>query len=301
MIAAGVDGAGRERPRRSPRSRPRPPRCERRSREAPPPPRRSGPTPCARSSPASRTTVSPSAHAAEQRHQGKLVDRERHLVALHRGAHERRGGHVELSDRLVGRLAGSVAVLDRSGSSRSASTTAPIRRAIRRNAERVQFRETPLSTIREPGTQQAAATMNAADEGSPGTATSSSSSSSTWHTRSRSPSWSNGTRERRRMRSVWSRLGAGSRTVVLPSASIPAISRHDLTWALATGSSWWAPVSSTPRTVSGGVGPRAPRCGPPCGEAAPPRGPPGGGGSTRRRRSSTRRLAAPPATRAGSA
>ena len=38
------------------------------------------------------------------------------------------------------------------------------------------------------------------------------------------------------MRSVWSRLGAGSTTVVDPSASMPAISTQDLTWALATGS-----------------------------------------------------------------
>ena len=41
----------------------------------------------------------------------------------------------------------------------------------------------------------------------------------------------------RSMRSLWSRLGSGSTTRVSPSASSPAKSRQDLTWALATGSS----------------------------------------------------------------
>ena len=51
--------------------------------------------------------------------------------------------------------------------------------------------------------------MKAADEGSPGTTISSSSSSSTWETVTVRPSRSNGTRARRRMRSVWSRLWRG--------------------------------------------------------------------------------------------
>ena len=37
--------------------------------------------------------------------------------------------------------------------------------------------------------------------------------------------------------SVWSRVGSGSTTVVGPAAYSPASSTHDLTWALATGSS----------------------------------------------------------------
>jgi hypothetical protein len=37
------------------------------------------------------------------------------------------------------------------------------------------------------------------------------------------------------MRSVWSRVGTDSRTVVSPSASRPARSTQDLTWALAIG------------------------------------------------------------------
>ena len=39
------------------------------------------------------------------------------------------------------------------------------------------------------------------------------------------------------MRSVWSRLGAGSEAVVAPSAARPASRTHDFTCALATGSS----------------------------------------------------------------
>jgi hypothetical protein len=112
-----------------------------------------------------------------------------------------------------------------------------MRRAISKKPVLVQFRPTSLTTTREPGTRHAAATMKAADEGSPGTTTSSSSSSSTWEMRVVRPSRSSGTRARRRMRSVWSRLWRDSVMRVLPSASNPAISTHDLTWALGTGSS----------------------------------------------------------------
>ena len=112
-----------------------------------------------------------------------------------------------------------------------------MRSAMRKKPVRVQLRPTSLTTTREPGTRIAAATMNAADEGSAGTLIPSSSSSSTWDTVARSPSRSNGTRARRSSRSVWSRLGAPSTTVVEPSANMPAISTHDFTCALGTGSS----------------------------------------------------------------
>ena len=69
------------------------------------------------------------------------------------------------------------------GSSSSHTTTAPIRCTIWKKAVRVQLRPIPDTTTREPGTSMAAATMKAADEGSPGTTTSSSSISSTWVTR----------------------------------------------------------------------------------------------------------------------
>ena len=80
--------------------------------------------------------------------------------------------------------------------------------------------------------------MNAAEEGSPGTTISSSSSSSTLETVIEQPV----ALERARGRGgAGARCGRGSArgsvTVVEPTASIPAISTHDLTWALATGSS----------------------------------------------------------------
>ncbi len=65
------------------------------------------------------------------------------------------------------------------GSSRSPTITAPMRWAIRKKPVRVQLRPTSFTTTREPRTRIAAATMNAADEGSPGTSTPSISSSST--------------------------------------------------------------------------------------------------------------------------
>jgi hypothetical protein len=108
-----------------------------------------------------------------------------------------------------------------------------------------------LTSRREPGTTQAAAIRKAAEDGSPGTTTSSSSSSSIAWTLTRVPARSNGTRARRRIRSVWSRLRYGSLTDVSPSAVSPAISRHDLTWALAIRSSWATPVSCDPCTVIG--------------------------------------------------
>ncbi len=80
------------------------------------------------------------------------------------------------------------------GSSRSPRITAPIRWAMRKKPGRVQLRPTFSMTTRDPGTRQAAATMNAADDGSPGTVISSSSSSSTSLTVIVSPSRSNGTR-----------------------------------------------------------------------------------------------------------
>ena len=143
---------------------------------------------------------------AEQRHQRQLVDRERHLVRLDDRALERAGGHVELADRLARppRVPGS---------SRSPTITAPMRSAIRKKPVRVQLSPTSFTTTREPRTRIAAATMNAADDGSPGT-----------HdlvelelVDLRRPSAA-GRRARtararaRSSRSVWSRLGAGSVT-----------------------------------------------------------------------------------------
>ena len=54
--------------------------------------------------------------------------------------------------------------------------------------------------------------------------------------RTRGPSVSICTPKPRSMRSVWSRVGAGSVTVVMPSAYRPASRIADFTCALATGS-----------------------------------------------------------------
>ena len=108
---------------------------------------------------------------------------------------------------------------------------------IRTNPARVQFTPTLCSSSRDPGTSTPAARRNAAEDRSPGTVTWSSSSSSTFVTATRGPRRSIPTPARASRRSVWSRLGVGSVTATSPWASSPAIRTHDLTWALATGSS----------------------------------------------------------------
>ena len=182
-----------------------------------------------RSSSASRTTVSPSAKAPSS---ATSVSSSIASGTSSGPTSVPSSGAEATSSSPTGSLSASVP-----GSSRSPRITAPMRSAIRRKPVRVQLSPTSSSTTREPGTSVAAATTKAAEEGSPGTTISSSSSSSTWETVSAAPSRSNGTRARRSRRSVWSRLGAGSRPWWSPSASIPASSTQDFTWALATGSS----------------------------------------------------------------
>ena len=182
------------------------------------------------------------------------------------------------------------------GSSRSPRITAPIRSAMRKKPVRVQFRPTSSTTTREPGTSVAAATMKAADEGSPGTVDLvqlelvdlRDASSAARRART-------GTRARRSMRSVWSRLGrALDRPSWSPSASIPAISTHDLTCALGHRQ-----LVVDPGQLGAAHGERreaarrAPRRRRPSRAAARRSGPPGGGGSTRRRRASRRRPGCP--------
>jgi hypothetical protein len=79
--------------------------------------------------------------------------------------------------------------------------------------------------------------MNAADDRSPGTTSDCASSSSVHVTDTVSPSRCTETPAPASIRSVWSRLGAGSTTVVVPPAPSPASSTQDFTCALATGSS----------------------------------------------------------------
>ena len=118
-----------------------------------------------------------------------------------------------------------------------------------------------------------------------------------------SPSRVTATPLRSSSRSVWSRLGTGSTTVVAPVASRPASSTHDLTCAEATGSSVLDPGQLGGGQREGreaalaGVDARAhaPAAARRCGR-------PAGGGSRRRRRASTpRRRAGRPASRAAGA
>ena len=82
--------------------------------------------------------------------------------------------------------------------------------------------------------------------GSPGTWIASSSSSSWQVTVTRSPSRLIPAPARASSRSVWSRLGSGSTTVVVPSASRPASSTQLLICAEATGSAYSIPCSGRP-------------------------------------------------------
>ena len=102
---------------------------------------------------------------------------------------------------------------------------------------RVQLTPTSSSTSREPGTSSAAAAWNAIEEGSPGTWMSSTSSSSCGCTVTVAPSRSTRAPAWRSIRSVWSRVGAGSVTLVAPDASRPANRTHDLTCPEAIGMS----------------------------------------------------------------
>ena len=106
---------------------------------------------------------------------------------------------------------------------------------------------------------------NAAEEKSPGTGISPGSSAAVGSTvtrRAGSSPWTvtgvpasellSSAPAARSMRSVWSRVGRRSITLVGPRASRPASNRHDFTCALATGERYSTPRSSAPRTVSGG-------------------------------------------------
>ncbi len=134
-------------------------------------------------------------------------------------------------------LTGSSGASSPVSSSRSPRTMPRMRRTIRRKPVRVQLTPTSPISRREPGTSTPAATRKAAELGSPGTRTCSSSSSSALTTVTCRPLRWIATPARSSIRSVWSRLRAGSPTVVAPSAASAASSTQDLTWALATSSS----------------------------------------------------------------
>ena len=93
----------------------------------------------------------------------------------------------------------------------------------------------------------------AADEMSPGTTTRCSAMRSAGQTETLAARRSTRTPAAASMRSVWSRVGVGSTTVVGPlSANRPASSTHDLTCAEATGSSYVIGCSGRPPSTSSG-------------------------------------------------
>ena len=98
------------------------------------------------------------------------------------------------------------------------------------------LRLTPWTWSSEPGTSVAATTNGAADEKSPGISTSPSESRSAGRTVTLVGRTVTAAPAAASIRSVWSRVGAGSTTVVSPSAKRPASRIADFTCALATGS-----------------------------------------------------------------
>ena len=139
-----------------------------------------------------------------------------------------------------------------------------MRRSTSTNAIRDGFSATPSITSSEPGAMAAATTQNAADDGSPGTVNSNGDGAPAVTCIARSPIRVIGAPSAASMRSVWSRLAAGSTTSVVPVACSPARTRAVLTCALATARWWTHPTRSPPRTTIGGLVPpsRPSRCAP---------------------------------------
>ena len=111
------------------------------------------------------------------------------------------------------------------------------------------------STTSDPGTIEPATRKKAAEEMSAGTSTSSSFRFGLGQIVTAPSPRSIFAPAASSMTSVWSRVASGSITVVGPSARRPAISRQDLTWALATGSSYSMPWSARPSIRIGGKRP----------------------------------------------
>ena len=184
--------------------------------------------------------------AAEQRDERQLVDRERDLVGGHARADERAVRDVELAHRLgVGRGArrGLLEVAEQHGAhaleDAEEADAGPVRRhpldhepragdehggggveggrgRVAGDVDRVE-RELVLARDRDARRRRARCRRRRAASS----------------------------------RSVWSRLGSGSTTVVVPSASSPASSTQLLTCAEATGSSYSIPCSRRPAIASG--------------------------------------------------
>ena len=133
-----------------------------------------------------------------------------------------------------------------------ASTPAPIRSRIVSRPVRVGLRPTPVRVTSLPGTSSAPTRKKAAEEKSAGTAIRPPCRRSVAAIATVCPARLSSAPAAFSIRSLWSRLGIGSTTRVSPSATRPAKSRQDLTWALAIGSSYSIPVSGAPAIASGG-------------------------------------------------
>ena len=123
-----------------------------------------------------------------------------------------------------------------SGEVGTMSIRAPILCRALMTAFRVLFSPTWCNVRRDPGRLAAATIQKAAEEISAGTVKLWATGRAGPQVPTVSPSTVQGTPKWRNRRSVWSRVAAGWRTVVVPSANMPANRMALLTWALAMGS-----------------------------------------------------------------
>ena len=136
--------------------------------------------------------------------------------------------------------------------------SAPISRSTSSRPVRVGLTPTPVRVSSASGCTVAATIQGAAAEMSPGMVTSSASRSpSEGVSVTAAPSCATFAPMAESMRSLWSRVCAGSTTVVGPSAPRAASSNADFTCAEATGVSTRAPCRRRPHTTSGGSVPPA--------------------------------------------
>ena len=116
------------------------------------------------------------------------------------------------------------------------SITAPIRRSAATNPIRYGFKHTSVKRTDEPWSADAAAAHTAADDGSPGISCVPVGATPSWPPATDRASACTDTSmpKPRSIRSVWSRVGSGSWTVVTPRACKPASRIALLIWALGT-------------------------------------------------------------------
>ncbi len=160
--------------------------------------------------------------AAEQCDERQLVDRQRHLLGLDHGALQRAGGDVQVADGLV---RGSSPV----SSSRSPSTMPRMRCTMRRKPVRVQLTPTSREQQARAGHEHAGCNQERSRAGVAGNDTLLEHELIGIDDRDMAAVAVDATPARSSRRSVWSRLRAGSPTVVAPSAASAASSTHDLT------------------------------------------------------------------------